>query len=350
MISIIKRNECPEIKNELIQNKILTGIDSSFANQNNTIDPFLSINEQGLSINWISLQPNQTVQTYKHSRSSIFIVFKGTGTCIADYEADLEEGDTVLIPAQTSCSFKAKQPMTCLFIQSANEHFHSENDIKLCATYETTEYFDEFVANKKKFEDKFRRLCHQIQLSLQTHDSTLEKIFYGYLKRWSQCFQQILFLRQSLTTDTELAQLFSQHLEEEIGHDQYFDKFFYEKHPDIEVYCAWFERKIQLVSDTEKAIIVHTVLETAGEIFANIIQSKNVGPTTTYLELHANLDDGHADICTLQIEEFVYSNPKQANDLCSESWEMFITLFSTILHLSMSSYKIQVISQNIPMD
>ncbi|MDE1462743.1 cupin domain-containing protein [Spartinivicinus poritis] len=310
-------------------------------NQRNKLDALFSGFEKELFIAWISLQPNQTIPVHKRSMSSLIIVCKGAGKCIGEYDADLQEGDAISVPAETLHGLIANQnePLTCLCIQSDGKPIYHTDDVKHRVKSEPANYFEAFISSKNKFEEQFRQVCQQTQKKIQENGLVFEKVFYGYLKRWSQSFQQILFLRQSLVSDAEFSKIFSQHLDEEIGHDKYLEKFVYIKNQDIEAYCAWFERKIQLVSDVEKAIIVHTVLETAGEIFSANIQSRNKGKISEYIELHAELDEGHANICDPHIKDYVYSNFNKAVELCSDSWEILIKLFTTILSLSVSQLK-----------
>lgn len=340
-VHIVRRENLPAIGEVLAMGETINIGEYRSFGQNKQLASFLSeANKGGVQIAWTALAPNQSLPAHRHPMPSLIVVCKGSGKYFGEFEADLKEGDAVLVSGTSLHGFTAseEEEMVCLSLQNDGDPIYRANSSDHRVDFAGARLI-EFNQTAEAFGEQFRRQCEELEGQINLHGSAFRRIFFGNLKRWSQSFQQVLFLRQGTSTEEELGRVFFEHLEDELGHDKLLSDYEYTRSPDIEAYCTWFERKVQIHCDSEKAIIVHTVLESAGDIFSQVITTQGKDAISEYVDLHSDLDEGHASVADAQISQHVASNPEQAVAICEEAWQMFIRLFDAIQTLSLSTFE-----------
>lgn len=329
MITIISRESLPKLTQaEQSGNIVDIGEYRSFSGDS-ILKNFLSSTTIP-SIAWTKLDPEQMLPVHKHPMDSLIVVCEGSGKYIGEYEKDLIEGDMVHVSSNSLHGFVAgKHGLKCLSIQNDGEPIY--NIDKTAKVDFLKQESDHIFLRKDEFENRFTSICETINEAINFgQNEDFENRFFGYLKRWSQCFQRLIFIRQAITYDEGLLKIFYEHLQEEIGHEQILSKYNYEKDMTIESYCSWFEEKIKAVNDHEKAIMIHSVLEAAGEIFSKSI-STDTKQTKNYIDLHSDLDEGHSKVCDSYIIDYSINNSDSTENIYNETWIAFITMFEYFL-------------------
>ncbi len=336
MVTIVNRDSIQAINKSHENNKdIDIGEYRSFST-NELISEFLKT-KKNINIAWTKLEKGKTLPVHKHPMESIIIVCKGKGKYIGEYEAVLNEGDIVHISKNMLHGFIATdEDMHCISIQNDGSPIYTENPTESDrVSFVETDTLSKLFPMKNEFENRFTEICEEINfnINLKGNDG-FEQMFFGYLLRWSKCFQKLLFLRQSLSSDANLLDIFSDHLHDEIGHDEYLSHYSYSKDMTMESYCSWFKYSIKTLGDFDKAILIHPVLEVAGEIFSKNVNAVKTEKTSEYIGLHSDLDEGHATICDAEIIIYLNNNKEKAVGTFNDSWRVFIEMFEFMLDKS----------------
>jgi hypothetical protein len=191
--------------------------------------------------------------------------------------------------------------------------------------------------NEKRLHEHVQRPFFRILEDGTLLDQKKRDIFLSCLYVWSESFQQVMFSRQATSVDKRYQSIFLDHLTEELGHnkllEEYKDKVKIND-PILKATSIWFVHNMFLLDNVGKAALVHLVLETSGDEFhtrAAPFLSQYV--STDYFDLHAELDQGHAE---MGMELLKYQHPvtyAMILKLIEESWDMFETLMDRIVYL-----------------
>lgn len=294
---------------------------------------FFLTNENRITLAITKLEQNQELPIHQHPMESVIIVINGEGEYFGEFEQKIKKGDIVRVPPYALHGFRAKSnaSLECISMQNDGEPIYrhaQENRV----SFNTSGYEKLCEQNKYKALE-FSSLCKKIASQIDIHGQVFKINLFGYIKRWSECFQVLLYLRQGNALNSELSTIFLEHLEEEIGHQKYLVNYNYTFDATFESYCAWFERHISIVSDEEKTILMHMVLEAAGDVFSSHMtgESKKEGSLGDYINLHSELDEGHASMGCKQIEKYCNYYQDKALRFNLDCWEVFNTMFSHII-------------------
>jgi len=347
MVKVIKLNDIDEIKSIQENGKeINIGSYRSLQSHPDLEDFFLKEGAK-LSIAFTALEKNSEVPCHKHPMESVIVVINGQGEYFGEFTQKLTAGDIVKVPSNSLHGFRtsSNDRLECLSIQNdgvpiyKKEQKHRANFISYG--------FNALQEQNTEKGNIFSDICNQINTLHLINGEVFKTHVFSYIKRWSECFQVLLFLRQANTRDKELLELFTTHLEEEIGHQKYLSEYEYKFDPLFEGLCSWFERSISITSDIEKAILMHMVLETAGEIFSASMKTDNndKNMTESYIELHSDLDEGHAAMGRKQIEEYCNYNADSALKFNEQCWDVFNKMFSYIIDSSVKKIPSQLMEK-----
>ena len=117
-------------------------------------------------------------------------------------------------------------------------------------------------------------------------------------ERLSNEFQKVMFARQASCINDDFLSTFSQHFEEELGHDELLmqrDNINTEKDAVLIASSSWFVWQMFVRDNIEKVVLVHLVLELSGDYYHEIAKglfSDDV--SSDYFSIHAEADEFHA--------------------------------------------------------
>ncbi|EKF9518579.1 cupin domain-containing protein [Vibrio cholerae] len=335
MVKILNLSEIEAIRNvEENGKQIDIGSYQSLQSHPELNDFFLN-NENRITVAITKLEPDSELPVHQHPMESVIMVISGEGEYFGEFEQTIKKGDIVRVPQYALHGFRAKKDtsLECISMQNDGEPIYrldQENRV----SFNTSAY--EILCEQNECKSlEFSSLCKDIVNQIDIHGELFKTNLFGYIKRWSECFQVLLYLRQGNTLDSELSTLFLDHLEEEIGHQKYLANYTYTFDATFEGFCAWFERHISIVSDAEKTILMHMVLETAGDVFSSYMAGEKSQKETSlgdYIDLHSDLDEGHASMGSKQIEKFCSYDQERALQFNSDCWGVFNEMFSYIIN------------------
>ncbi len=199
---------------------------------------------------------------------------------------------------------------------------------------------ENLLIRNEEFKNNFRNnLLFRLMKSGQLSPLEKREKFLGYLHIWSVYFQKMMFLKSALCEDPAFAPLFSQHLEEEYGHDNilFQERKIKTTKADaiLEAICNWFPAKILSFTPYEQLVLVNLCLEAASTIFHEYaVPAIDPNKQLKYLQLHAELDSDHEKMGLPLLENLTENHYSRLFTIQELSWNMFEALMTRIAELS----------------
>ena len=237
------------------------------------------------SFSWVHLKNEEVLNPHMHSIASMIIVCKGEVMSLGDMIVHLKEGDIFFIPPNAVHGFKGlNQGFWGLSIQFEKRGLYEDIDNPLVSFVEKKEQY--FGPNKEKlsllnlldqnqqFLEKFSR--NPLFSFLNDKKYQTEKIreqFLSLFQVWSNSFQRMVLLRSALCYHNDHQEVADQHLQEEFGHNSDFISKNSFKDPVLQAVSDWFPWRILSLSEEEKIVLVHLVIEASATVFYENIPS-----------------------------------------------------------------------------
>ncbi len=302
---------------------------------NETLERFIPT-QHPFAIEWIDLLPGEDIVFSLDTKMAVLIVCQGNGRLTGEQPGIIQTGDTVVIPAdcEFGCINASTYQLSMLKIIFEPNIYQLDDTVSL---EQRITLQDILSYNQQRLEQHVQIPFFKLLEDGTLLDTRKRQIFISCLYVWSNCFQHLIFGRQATCIDKRYQSVFLQHFLEEIGHD----KLLEEKQDIIEIKdsilsatAGWFVTRMFMLDNVGKAAIVHLVLETSGDEFHN--RAKHVlssDVSSKYFDLHADLDDGHAE---MGMDLLKHQHPityVRLRQLIEEAWDMFETMMDRIVYL-----------------
>lgn len=204
-------------------------------------------------------------------------------------------------------------------------------------------FLDVLLAKNEEYKNQFHNnLIFQLMTSGQLSSPEKQEKLLGYLHIWSVSFQRMMLLKTAICDDHAFSSLFSQHLDEEYGHDKIL--FNERQNKDfksdaiLEALCHWFFSKMLSFTPHEQIVVVHLCLEAASTIFHEcVIPIIDPNKKSNYLKLHDELDADHENIGNSLLRDLTETHYLRLLDIQERSWKMFNALMTRIAELTISN-------------
>ncbi len=337
-MQVISRSSIPEI-NSVIVDGILHDLGRLFDfRKHPDLASFIPENARP-SFAWVNLEPHKELAAHEHPTSSMIIVCKGQGDVFGDCNQNIQAGDVIIVPPYYQHGFRggSKEGLWCLSIQFEG-----------LGLYENTEAPRvEFVEENKKFKkDEFDLLLKDQEYFVKTfkthawiqfiqsksmEDIEIKERALEVLNIWGNWFQRIIYMRAATGAPGEFQNLAEQHILEEVGHNTNLLNMRKTKEitlndPLLEATSSWFFEKMISSTVEEKTILVHFVIEAAGDVF----HAKAVKwfPDAPHFTTHAYLDEDHFSMGCRVLKESGYADIERLRLTLRKGWEMFYIVAS----------------------
>lgn len=157
---------------------------------------------------------------------------------------------------------------------------------------------------------------------------------------FSDYFQKTIMLRQVFCEDQNFLIIANQHLAEEFGHNLALLKDRNNRpplwDPVLEATSSWFAWKILMLSNTEKTVLVHLVLETSANIFfqaAHKVMCKY--GETDYFKIHSEADEKHEQMGNNLIKNISFDELGKLLLIQQQGWDMLNATCTQIATLTL---------------
>jgi hypothetical protein len=168
-------------------------------------------------------------------------------------------------------------------------------------------------------------------------DPARRDTFLACVQRFSRAFQATLFARQAFCADPIYYRIFLKHLDDEYGHDRLIAR-----RPEaremqdtlFEAILSWFPQQMLLLDNVDKAVLVHLVLETAGDYFHSMaLPYLGHHVESPYFETHAECDPEHATMAMGLLDEHHESTYRRLVGLVDDGWDMLLQMMGRTVKL-----------------
>lgn len=296
------------------------------------------------SFSWVHLKNEEVLNPHVHPIASMIIVCKGDVMSLGDSVVHLKEGDVFFIPPNTVHGFKGlNQGFWGLSIQFEKRGLYEDiNDPLASFVEKKEEYFD---ANKKKsnfvilldrnqlFAKKFAAIPLFTFLNDKKNQTeTIRENFLSFFQVWSNSFQRMVLLRSALCYNVEHQEIADQHLQEEFGHNSDFVSKNSFKDPVLQAVSDWFPWKMFSLSEEEKIVLVHLVIEASATIFYEKIPSFIARSSfcDKHFAIHQKIDESHENLGNSLLEKLDNQIYDRLSIIQREGWEMLGQVFERI--------------------
>jgi len=147
------------------------------------------------------------------------------------------------------------------------------------------------------------------------------------IQLFSNHFQKMVMLRQVLTDNQPFLKVARLHLEEEYGHDRLLMAERANREPIwdpiLEATACWFSWKMLTLDNTEKALLVHLVLEVSANLFCSKANARlQKYGETDYFKEHAEADQHHEKMGTELLVDLSEKQYQRLLEVQQQGWSM----------------------------
>lgn len=341
---IIKRDDLPSIHSVIEDGKEYhLGIVKNLR-ENDELKNFIPENLK-LSMSWVRLKNNETLEVHQHPIKSMIIICKGSVVFTDGYrKLCLEEGDIVAVPSQALHGFISQDVEGFWGISVQFECHGLYEDVKnpLVSFVQNTSQIEQNFLELKKRNEVYKRQFSEsriFQLVRKGYfqEDAKKEMFLDYFQIWSDHFQKMMTLRVALCNEPKFLEYFQEHFNEEFAHNTMLKKsrtnFQRRWDPVLESLGALFVNKMATEDNLSKLLIVNFVIEESATVFYANFLSLFREKSKEHFETHNELDHDHAEMGIEEFKNLTSDKYQELYKIQHESWLALIALFDRIADL-----------------
>lgn len=302
-----------------------------------------------VSMAWVRLEAGEQLDEHVHPVDSMILLCEGGASTLGDKRETMKAGDILLVPQGRPHGFIGAQPdgFWGLSIQFDSRGLYEENDDPW-ATFGTSQpppsvNQESAVAQLCRLNEEYMERFDKHRLFALVNRGLLDtpqalSHFLDCFQVWSNYFQKMLLAR-ALTVQTTAAEDLSwAHLIEELGHSRdlamsradlrsVFD-------PILEATCGWFVWKASSISDAEKVVLVHLVVEASALYFYKHIQPKmQRNSASEHFDHHKVADSRHVEMGYEYLRALRVEDAARLFEIQRQGWATLTALMGRIADL-----------------
>lgn len=313
-----------------------------------------------VAIAWVHLDAGQTLEPHVHPVNSMILICRGDVRALGDCEADLKEGDILLVPHGRKHGFTGSgtEGFWGISIQFDSRGLYEDLADPWASFLEGESHADP-GAPMQAAEDALDRLLaandryvtnfSKHRLFTMVHngylaDAGMRARFFDCFQIWSSHFQRMLQGRAFLSSDPSFQRLAQSHLGEELGHDQLLRRDRPDSRPvwdpALEAACAWFPWQMTCLGEPEKVVLVHLVVEASASVFYGAMAPvMAAAESRAHFDAHADAEDQrHFEMGVALLRRHVqHLDLRSLMAVQKRGWDMLATVFGRIADLIMTA-------------
>ena len=293
--------------------------------------------EGRFSISWTHLKKDEILEVHKHPTESMIIITEGSGQTFGDLKVPIKAGDVIFVPAGKLHGFMGGNPSgfwaisvqfegTGLYENLNKPRVHFETDVLSSLMEKQNVYLNEYTNNP----------LVKLVTSRKAEIPQVKARLLSALQHWSNTFQRVLFAKAAFGNHQEFQDLSEAHIAEEIGHNKTLAQLGGNQNlwdPALASACSWFVEQMFRLSEVEKVILVHFVLEGSGQIFHN--RANWLFPGNVHFNLHNEHDEEHFEMGYKVLQAQSSLHLPSLERTLDQGWVMMNYLCSIIANFSL---------------
>jgi quercetin dioxygenase-like cupin family protein len=341
----IRREEFPTLRSVVVDGiEHDLGVHKDFR-RHPAFEGFIPENAR-LALAWVHLGPGEKLGIHDHPIETMIIMCSGRGSTLGDLRAEIHEGDVLLIERGAKHGFVGSSPngYWALSIQFEARGLYENPGNALVAFKEDGQAESSLAEllrrNRQFMEEHKNNLLFDVIQSGKMADPARRGRLLDAIQVWSNHFQKVIMSRYVFSGEPRFFDLAVAHLKEEYGHNtnlensrkgelrQVWD-------PVLEASASWFASKMLSLSDPEKTVLVHLVLEGGANVFHKVAhKTMQSYKETDHFEVHSIEDDGHLDMGKELLKGLDQRTYGRLFEIQKQGWDMLNLLSRRIAELS----------------
>jgi quercetin dioxygenase-like cupin family protein len=305
-----------------------------------------------VAIAWVHLDPGQTLETHVHPVDSMILICRGHVLAFGDTRAELGEGDILLVPHGCRHGFTGagQQGFWGLSLQFNSRGLYEDLDDPWARFVEARrpdrpegedgDTVAGLVARNQRHLEHFakHRLFSMVEKGFLADEKTRRR-FFDCFQIWSDHFQKMVLLRSAFCSDPRYQGVAEAHLNDELGHNLLLQRSGEPQarlwDPSLESLCAWFPWKMGTLSEEERVVLIHLVVEASAIIFYKQMAPAFRTPEgRTHFQAHSEaVDHHHVQVGVDLLRQVPLRDPSRLFEIQRRGWEVLGSMFGRIAEL-----------------
>jgi len=242
---------------------------------------------------WIHARHGQEEAMRSHPTRGLLIVLEGSAELVGMLNRRVGPGDAVMIPSGQAYGFREIGPQG---LHALHVSFGTGQGAPARGLHSVERLMQRNQARSAMLlQNPFFDMLRDGTLKSESRRIVMREC----LRVFSNSFQNFLFLRQSMCREPNYWDLFHEHLQEELGHNDLLTVRGHReaaKDPILHATSTWFCHQM-LVQDNVGKVLLNVVLETAGYHFHTLAKPVfEHDESARYFDVHAEGDEKHKDV------------------------------------------------------
>ncbi|HWE74952.1 MAG TPA: cupin domain-containing protein [Stellaceae bacterium] len=301
---------------------------------------------------WVRLEAGEELTPHVHPVPSMILIVEGSAKTTGDKHEVMNAGDALLVPQRRPHGFIGLAPngFWGLSIQFDSRGLYEDIEDPW-ATFLAQEKSAEMAGSQieqlfKKNDEYMERFDkHRLFVLVRNgmlKDPVARRKFLDCFQVWSNYFQKMVLNRVVTLQNPAFDELAWGHLLEEIGHNRDLAK----SRPDLqpvfdpilEGVCSWFASKVGMISDIEKVVLVHLVVEASAVYFYKHVQpAMGTNHAKGHFDKHKSDDEAHVAMGYDFLRNVTAADWPRLFEIQRQGWAMLMSVMGRVADLVVHS-------------
>ena len=346
-VELVKRDDVPSMRTIVVNGvEHWLGHVKDFT-KNSSLAEFLP-KDNRISMAWVRLEAGEELTPHVHPVPSMILIVEGSARTTGDKHAVMNAGDALLVPQRRPHGFIGLPPngFWGLSIQFDSRGLYEDIEDPW-ATFLAEEKATEIAGGQieqlfKKNDEYMERFDkHRLFVLIRNgllKDPVARRKFLDCFQVWSNYFQKMVLNRVVTLQNPAFEELAWLHLLEELGHNRDLAK----SRPDLQLVfdpilegvCSWFPSKVGVISDVEKVVLVHLVVEASAVFFYKHVQPA-MGANTAkgHFDKHKSDDEAHVAMGYDFLRNITSADWPRLFEIQRQGWGMLMAVMGRVADL-----------------
>jgi len=346
-VTLVRRDDVPSMRTIMVEGvEHWLGHVKDFT-KNQSLVKFIP-KDNRISMAWVRLEAGERLDEHIHPVESMILMCEGGARTLGDVRETMVAGDILLVPPGKPHGFIGTAPngFWGLSIQFDSRGLYEDIadpwatfDHELPAQHAHGTVVEEMFRKNEEYMERFdkHRLFALVRGGL-LNDPAARSRFLDCFQVWSNYFQKMVLARAVTSQQRNFEELAWLHLFEELGHNRdlansradlqpVFD-------PVLEATCAWFAAKMERISEVEKVVLSHVVVEASATFFYKHVRPAMAATDVNrHFDIHTTADDGHVEMGYSFLRKIHIEDGRAVFEIQRQGWAMLMAVMGRIADL-----------------
>ena len=345
-VELVKRDDVPSMRTIVVNGvEHWLGHVKDFT-KNSSLAEFLP-KDNRISMAWVRLEAGEELTPHVHPVPSMILIVEGSARTTGDKHAVMNAGDALLVPQRRPHGFIGLPPngFWGLSIQFDSRGLYEDIEDPWAtfladekATDAAGSQMEQLFKKNEEFMERFDK--HRLFVLVRNgllKDPVARRKFLDCFQVWSNYFQKMVLNRVVTLQNPAFEDLAWLHLLDELGHNRDLAKSRADLQtvfdPVLEGVCSWFPAKVGVISDLEKVVLVHLVVEASAVFFYKYMQPAMANTAKGHFEKHKSDDEAHVAMGYDFLRNIASADWPRLFEIQRQGWGMLMAVMGRVADL-----------------